>query len=1023
MIKKQVCFSWLFLVLLLFVPGLPVLAATPTTVSGVVMDASQQPPVPLAGALVTVDTDPNTVVTQADGVFIFDDISISGDNCRFIVTKSGYAWFNEYQSDILEEQTTYKSVSIYTGALIYGKVTAIGPPVVDVAGTTIKADTEGYNQTSWLSMFTAGDGTYSLRLPPGKGYVQAEHQDYAGPMVENIAYITDGAVYNVDFEFYTGAMVSGVVYYADTTVTVANALVVATPSGYEDSQGLTSTTGTAADGSYLLSHVYPGTGSVDIVVTPLTGFSKGYRYFVPVQDQQLTANVNFRLDAGGDLWGYVTDYQGLPVYRARVSALPMSGNINKQEKVDTDVDGSYLLGGLAEEQYAVTVEPRQGQNLQIVQVSGVDVVANTVTVRNFTLQPGGSVYGYVHGVQGNTVTGAKVRATLDLYYPFGDAIDINTDSTGFYELDGLSPYASYTISIRMNESPNTINAIDKETGVAVSEGERIELNFNLPLGAKCSGTIKDYTGTAVPRYMVVLVKSGEGIGDAFEDETYAIKGISEGNYVMMIEPMETNEGISCQRSESYIKVTPLAQINTDIVLAQGGEIEGKVYKYDSLGNTSPAIDVQVYAWNNLDTFAFVPDFVNSAFTDSDGNYKIRNVETAAYRVVAVPFIMDVDGWSCQNQTVNVTAGSTAQQNFYLPRNGNHVFGTVRNQLGNRIPGQYVFAWNQSGYLAMTIADYWGNYDLMLPSGSYYAQTSSMAFFGANLAVDAEQDFFVENGKVQQLDFIMQSGGAVSGVVHDQLGQTIALSIVGVYQASSPLPINYALTDDQGEYYIPGLSTGEYTLQASAVGYSLTTKTIEVTIGSELAGQEVVLIQQSSIAGTVTEKNGRRIKGAILQAIDQTNGEVVLQTQTGSNQEQAGNYILSPLSGGPFQVKMIAIGAKSQTRADLYPGDRADFIIEPLIGKEEAISFPNPARGDTVKFLYWLEEDATVLIRVYSQSGELVWDWEGPGYGPQHNQHIWQVSGVAPGVYIFRVTARKHDASSIAFPVGRLTIIK
>ena len=239
------------------IPVIPAQGATPTKVMGYVMDASQNPPVPPAGAYVVVDTDSNSMYTYADGSFVFADITIGVSNCAFTVTKTGYAWYNEYQSDIIQAETTIKNVSLYNGTLIYGTITGHGPPMVEVSGAMIQADTQGYNHTPWLRIWSNVDGTYALRLPPGDGYVCVAHPDYAGPIIKSKENIQDGATYNLNFELYTGAMISGHVFYRDTTVTVANAMVVTTCSDFDSYGSPTSTTYTAADGSYTLYQVYP----------------------------------------------------------------------------------------------------------------------------------------------------------------------------------------------------------------------------------------------------------------------------------------------------------------------------------------------------------------------------------------------------------------------------------------------------------------------------------------------------------------------------------------------------------------------------------------------------------------------------------------------------------------------------------------------------------------------------------------------------------------------------------------------
>ncbi|MCD4813848.1 carboxypeptidase regulatory-like domain-containing protein [bacterium] len=233
-----------------------------------------------------------------------------------------------------------------------------------------------------------------------------------------------------------------------------------------------------------------------------------------------------------------------------------------------------------------------------------------------------------------------------------------------------------------------------------------------------------------------------------------------------------------------------------------------------------------------------------------------------------------------------------------------------------------------------------------------------------------------------------------------------------------IPTRFGVCERNGAYKIMGLHSGEFDVEVQAAGYSSSSKGFMVTLGEETENANITLVAQTTIAGVVKSHGNGRLENPRVMLLDASN-QVVLQTVP----DNGGNYILSPLSDGSHSVKASALGMKSQTIANLNAGDRADFTLSPLIGKDEAISYPNSSRGDRLTFLYWLEEDATVLIRVYNQSAELVWDWEGPGIGGRFNRHHWQVSGVAPGVYLYKVTARNNQGSVSSFKDGKLTVIK
>ena len=88
------------------------------------------------------------------------------------------------------------------------------------------------------------------------------------------------------------------------------------------------------------------------------------------------------------------------------------------------------------------------------------------------------------------------------------------------------------------------------------------------------------------------------------------------------------------------------------------------------------------------------------------------------------------------------------------------------------------------------------------------------------------------------------------------------------------------------------------------------------------------------------------------------------------------------------------------------------IMEYLPGREEllnadmAYSYPNPARGGTLAFKYYLGDKADVTVDVYNVAGELIAHIEKTG-NPAGivSEMEWNISGIASGTYIYRIEAR------------------
>jgi hypothetical protein len=92
----------------------------------------------------------------------------------------------------------------------------------------------------------------------------------------------------------------------------------------------------------------------------------------------------------------------------------------------------------------------------------------------------------------------------------------------------------------------------------------------------------------------------------------------------------------------------------------------------------------------------------------------------------------------------------------------------------------------------------------------------------------------------------------------------------------------------------------------------------------------------------------------------------------------------------------------------------------LLPASMAFNYPNPTEDQT-RIRYYLKEDAEVNIRVYDLSGMLVDEFPGPGTGRTFNEHPWDCSKLASGVYMCRVEAKSARESQTVF--FKMAIVK
>jgi len=75
----------------------------------------------------------------------------------------------------------------------------------------------------------------------------------------------------------------------------------------------------------------------------------------------------------------------------------------------------------------------------------------------------------------------------------------------------------------------------------------------------------------------------------------------------------------------------------------------------------------------------------------------------------------------------------------------------------------------------------------------------------------------------------------------------------------------------------------------------------------------------------------------------------------------------------------------------------------LLEAAKVYTYPNPARGNSLKFKFRVDEDADVTVKVYDVAGDLVAELQKPGViGGTIRTLDWDISGKASGIYIYRL---------------------
>ena len=88
------------------------------------------------------------------------------------------------------------------------------------------------------------------------------------------------------------------------------------------------------------------------------------------------------------------------------------------------------------------------------------------------------------------------------------------------------------------------------------------------------------------------------------------------------------------------------------------------------------------------------------------------------------------------------------------------------------------------------------------------------------------------------------------------------------------------------------------------------------------------------------------------------------------------------------------------------------ISSEFMPKDRVYNWPNPVYTAKTYIRYYVSVSATVHIKIFTLTGDLVTELDGPGAGGLDNEVAWDVSGVQSGIYLARVEADGPSTSQV-----------
>jgi len=604
-----------------------------------------------------------------------------------------------------------------------------------------------------------------------------------------------------------------------------------------------------------------------------------------------TGNYVLTIDHRSNITGTVTGPGGVtPLEDIHVRAYHWNGTNSYWESVgssDTDVDGSYDIGGLASGTYRVEFRDYNDNYLKeyynnkssLDSADDISVtVPQTVTGIDASLALGGHITGTVTGPDG-------VTPLEDVYVRFYHWNESNsnweyvgysdTDVDGSYDVGGLES-DTYRIEFRDNsgnylkEYYNNKSSLDSADDISVTAPQIVTgIDASLALAGHITGTVTGPDG--VTPLQDIYVRSyhwnesnsyWEYVGSSytdvdgsydvggFESDTYRIEfRDNSGNYLTEY----YNNKSSLDLADDIAATASQTVSGIDASLESAGHITGTVTGPDGV-TPLQIIAVLACLWDASNPPSII-EFTSVAFTDANGNYDIGGLGSGTYRIWFWDFNARVYASEFYNNKstlaladdIAVTASQTVSgidASLQLP---GHITGTVTGPDGVT-PLENIavlaYVWDASNppsiseYTGDSFTDANGNYDIGgLGSGTYRiwfwdnnARVYASEFYNNKSTLALADDIAVTAPQtVSGISASLESGGHITGTVTGPDGVTPLEGIyISVYLSdafsipSVGYPVGHTYTDINGDYDVGGLGSGSYRVGFSdSSGYYFT----------------------------------------------------------------------------------------------------------------------------------------------------------------------------------------------------------
>ncbi|SFE27343.1 Carboxypeptidase regulatory-like domain-containing protein [Paenibacillus catalpae] len=732
-------------------------------------------------------------------------------------------------------------------------------------------------------------------------------------------------------------------------------------------EGITlQTTSTAADGSYTIPSLAPGSYSIVIAEEGYAGQTIG-----AMIDAASATTLNASLQQlAGAVTGRVTDSNtGAPIEDAIIRVFLNNIIVVRVASLE---DGTYDIGNLAPGNYFVTIraDGYGGQSFS------VTVNPGQTTTENFILFPNpGSLTGVVTDTSGNPIAGAIISLNVNVA---GGGLLLTrfvSQTDGRYIVENLLPL-QYLVTASAVPYQSTFQS------VAVLADTQSTLDFVLnPNPGTISGTIVDTNGVPVAGAGVVIkMQSGNGVSIAsiFSDTNghFQVSSLAPSIYTVLASATDFQTASATISVQSDV-TSPI----TLVLLPDPGSIAGQIVDAAS-GAVILGIAVTVTDSNNF--------LIASLIADTKSGFQFDGLPPGSYTVAvhALNYKGEVLGAIVQSNSITPV-------NFALEPNPGTLVGEVTPAIG----GALIQLFNNNNILISSvftqpdgsftfIGEKVGSYNVTAIAMGYSSQVA-----GATILAGQTTDVTLT---------LSPNPGQISGIVVDTAGNPISTAVVKVLNSNESVR-GIGPAQGNGSYVIDAIPVGPKTVIASAPNFSNQVKGAFVDPGENVNGVNFVLTPDpGTISGQITDQaTGLIIPGASIEIrLNEASGLSVASATT----TPFGNYQINGLQPGTYTViakaNNYATGTVG-TSVESNGSSIANIALDPLFGAINGLitdTVGNPIGANDTKIKLYTK-DGTLLETVFVEM-----------------DGSFPINGVPVGEYIISVSAPFFETETVGITI-------